>query len=107
MLIRLSHIAVPLCVFADSCKESYTLPVIQELYGAILIPLSFAATFGALPIQTKSLLFLIPARTTNTSLVSTPTQWPNSYVPFLNTSYFASIFGLIMLRNAYIILKAA
>ena len=39
--------------------------------------LSLAAMFGALPTQTKSLLFLIPLLTTKTFPVSMPTVWFN------------------------------
>jgi hypothetical protein len=53
------------------------------------MPLSFAATFGARLTHTKSLLLRIPARTTNTSLTSTPVECDNVKPPFLSASYFA------------------
>lgn len=58
---------------------------------------NFAANAGALPIQIKSLLFLIPERTALASLVSTPTQCLICISLSLIDLNFSFAFGFIML----------
>ena len=56
-------------------EYSMSLKTVCEIYDEIPSrkALNFAAIFGAWPIQTRSLLFLMPLRTAITLLVSTPT----------------------------------